>query len=69
MNCPKYIKKLIYDRAKYAEKFVIYDTKIANWLEKHDIEVYPEDIHLGCESICNPIDSSNRVYQAIINKE
>lgn len=65
MKCPKYIKDLCYKRAKMADKFSQYDWEIADYLDKHNIEVEDYDINTGCESICNPYASSERIIQAI----
>ena len=67
MRCPQYIKDLCIRRAKAATKFMDYDYEIAEWLEKHNIEVEDFDIHTGCESICNPYPSSYRIIKAIEN--
>lgn len=67
MRCPEYIKALCYRRAKAAAKFLDYDCQIVEWLEKngliHEVEDY--DILTGCESICNPFASSDRIIDVI----
>ena len=65
MKCPQYIKELLRKRAACAENFTNYDCQIADWLEKHGIEVETYDIGGGCESISNPWRSSNRILEAI----
>jgi hypothetical protein len=69
MNCPKYIKKLLYKRAKAAANFTSYDVDIVEWLEKNNLidSVEEYDIATGCESICNPYASSERILQVIEN--
>lgn len=71
MKCPKYIKDLCYKRAKAAAKFLDYDCEIYDYLEKNNIThiVQDYDILTGCESICNPFPSSDRIIEAIENYE
>lgn len=54
MKIPKYIDKLLEQRAKAAETFLECDWKIFNWLEKNGIEVNPDDINTGACSLCEP---------------
>ena len=68
MDCPKYIKEALRKRAECADKFTDYDLLIAKYLEKHQIDVENFDIHGGCESYVNPWDSSQRIYEAILEK-
>ena len=67
MSCPKYIRDLCYKRAKVAAKFLDYDCQIVEWLEKNGLinEVEDYDILTGCESICNPFASSDRIINVI----
>ena len=67
MKCPKYIRDLCYKRANAASKFLDYDCAIYEYLEKNDIThiVQDYDILTGCESICNPFASADRIIQAI----
>ena len=69
MNVPKYIEKALERRARAAGSFLRNDCIIADFLEKHDIEVESYDIGTGCESLANPIQSSMRIYKAILGKE
>lgn len=69
MKCPKYIAEALEKRADCAYRFIHYDCLIGEWLEKKglldEVELY--DIHGGCESYCNPDDSSNRIKAIIEN--
>ena len=69
MECPKYIREALLRRANHASAFLDLDWKIAEWLEKNNIEVDFEDIHGGSESYVNPYESSKRILQAIEEKE
>lgn len=69
MKCPKYIEDALFKRANCAARFMEHDWVIAQFLEKHDIEVEDYDIYGGCESYCNPDASSRRIYEAILAKE
>lgn len=69
MECPAYIKEALRKRAIYADRVSTLDGIISEWVEKNGIEVDFEDIHGGVEIYVNPYDSSNRVLEAIINKE
>lgn len=69
MECPKYIKEALIRRANHASAFLDLDWKIAEWLEKNNIEVDFEDIHGGSESYVNPYDSANRILKAIEEKK
>ena len=69
MKCPNYIKDLCYRRAKAASKFIVYDYKIYEWLEDHNVQVEDFDILTGCESIENPYASSERIIKAIEETE
>ena len=68
MKCPQYIKDLLRKRATCAENFTHYDVQIGKWLDEHGIPVENYDIGGGCESYCNPWESSNRVLKAIEEK-
>lgn len=67
MKCPKYIKDLCYKRAAAAARFIDYDCAIYEYLEKNNITGIVEDYDIltGCESICNPYTSSERIIKAI----
>ena len=67
MNCPKYVRNLLYKRAKAAATFLDCDCQIVEWLEKNKLmsEVEDYDILTGCESICNPFASSDRIIDVI----
>lgn len=67
MNCPKYVRNLLYKRAKAAATFLDCDCQIVEWLEKNKLmsEVKDYDILTGCESICNPFASSDRIIDVI----
>ena len=69
MECPKYIAEALRKRAYCALNFTSHDVTIARFLEKHGIEVEDYDIYGGCEAYVNPIESSNRIYEAILAKE
>lgn len=69
MECPKYIREALLRRANHASAFLDLDWTIAEWLEKHGIDVNNEDIHGGCESYVNPYESSKRILKAIEEKE
>ena len=38
MECPKYIKDKIIQRAKYADKFLQLDNEISSWITKQGID-------------------------------
>jgi hypothetical protein len=71
MKCPNYIRDLCYKRAKAAAKFMDYDCDIYEYLEKNNITHIVEDYDIltGCESICNPFPSADRIIQAIEDYE
>ena len=50
-------------------EFSIQDEVIRKFLERNNIEVEEFDISGGCESYVNPVDSSNRILEAILAKE
>ena len=67
MKCPSYVRDLCYKRAKAAAKFIDYDCAIYEYLEKNNLTHIVEDYDIltGCESICNPYASSERIIKAI----
>ncbi len=69
MQCPKYIKKALKQRADCAYKFSELDAMIADWLEKHNLydQIQDYDICGGCESYVNPYDSAERILEVIEN--
>ena len=71
MKCPNYIRDLCYKRARAAAKFMDYDYAIYEYLEKNNITHIVEDYDIltGCESICNPFPSADRIIQAIEDYE
>lgn len=68
MNVPKYIIDALEQRAKHAEKFNHYDFIISEYINENNISVKDYDYRGGSESIAHPHTSSQRVYQAILNK-
>lgn len=69
MRCPKYIRDSLIKRAKCAMEFTAQDCIIRKFLERNNIKVEDYDISGGCESYVNPVDSSNRILEAILAKE
>ena len=69
MECPKYIRDALRKRADFAERVFELDCMIADWLDKNGVDVDFEDVRGGCEIYVNPHESSNRVLQAIEEKE
>lgn len=69
MKCPKYIKEALKQRANCAARFTHYDVMIGDWLDKNGLLDYVEDYDIfgGCESYCNPEDSSGRILEIIEN--
>lgn len=67
MKCPKYIKALIYRRAKLATELGDADARLCEWLEKQGIleklELY--DYCTGAEMYVNPWASAQRIMEAI----
>ena len=69
MECPAYIRNALRKRADFAERVFELDCMIADWLDKNGVDVDFEDVRGGCEIYVNPHESSNRVLQAIEEKE
>lgn len=69
MKCPKYIKQALLSRANHAERFLVLDAMLTEWLEKNSIQVDGCDIDGGVEAYANPHDSSSRILEAIEAKE
>lgn len=65
MKVPKYIDKILYQRAKAATKFSVCDSKIVEWLNKNNIEVSPDDILTGAVSLCEPWGSIRHIRECI----
>lgn len=68
MRVPKYIEKIIFNRALYASKILTLDRALTDWLKKNDIEVETYDNLGGCEMYANPFSSSERIKKAIERK-
>ena len=68
MNIPKYIDKLLTERAVFADKLQDIDMTISDWLDKHNIEVDPVDYRGGVELYEAPYESAARIRQAIREK-
>ena len=69
MKIPKYIDKLLDRRAKLALGLIDVDFVVSDWIEKNGIEVASEDYLTGVEMYSNPIDSADRIREAILRKE
>lgn len=69
MKIPKYINKLLNQRAKAAMDFLVADSKIVEWLDKNDIEVSSDHILTGACSLCEPSDSIEIIREYIREKE
>lgn len=71
MRVPKYIAAALIRRANAAQSFLSNDRIVSEWIESHGFidEIEPEDIMTGCESLCNPYSSSQRVLEVIENHE
>lgn len=69
MKCPEYIKEALRQRARCARRFLELDCMIVEWLEKNNLvdAVEDYDIATGCESYCNPEESSKRIIEVIEN--
>lgn len=65
MRIPKYIDELLESRAKAAERFIHADIQIAEWLDKNNIDVGPDDINTGVCSLCEPRSSIANIRDCI----
>lgn len=68
MKIPKYIDKLLEKRAKSALDFTEADSKIAEQLEKNEVEVSGDHILSGACSLYEPYTSIDCIRQAILEK-
>lgn len=68
MNIPKYIDKMLTERATLADKIQDIDGALSDWLDKHNIEVDPVDYRGGVELYEAPYESVARIRQAIKDK-
>lgn len=69
MKIPENIEILIQERADLASRLNIVDYRLSNWLEDNGIILDSSDYKGGIEIFTNPYDSSDRVRQAIKDKE
>ncbi len=67
MRIPKYIEEALRKRSKAAIKLSEFDFIVTKFIEEHDIDVDEFDYSGGCEMICNPYESEERVRTAILN--
>ena len=67
MKVPKYIQDALKRRARAAVAWSTADRIITDFIDKHEIDVPPEDYCGGVEAIVNPWDSALSVLQAIEN--
>ena len=65
MEVPKYIDKILEQRARCAERFIALDNILVNWLEKKGIPVSNDDILTGACSICEPWSSIYSIRECI----
>ena len=65
MKCPKYIEKVIDQRAYAAARFNHLDRVIADWCEKNDVDT--DFIHGYVETIVNPYSAAIAIKKDIEN--
>ena len=69
MKIPKYVDQLLEQRAKAALTFTSCDSKIAEWLDKNNIQVPSDDILTGTCSLMEPYGSIDIIRECILKKE
>ena len=69
MKIPKYIDRLIDKRRRLADELQLTDWKLCEWLDKNEIETFPEDSRGGVEMYVNPEESAERIREAIERKQ
>lgn len=69
MKIPKYIKEALNKRAKAACAITDADRLITDFINRNSIDVDPADYCRGVEQYSAPYESTNRIYDAIVNHE
>ena len=62
---PAKVKKILSDRTKTAQKFLVLDSELVDWMKEQGIDINHQDLkdHLfgGCASVVNPKESEDAI--------
>lgn len=65
MKIPKYIEKLLMQKARGYVQAISAGVKVDKWLDEHGIEIEEYNRADGCEAATNPYSSANSIIKAI----